>query len=145
MCVPIDLLSTFLNPVWCWSSVCPHRPIVNLPQPSVMWPVYDSIELLSFFLNSISILLFLLLLTPSSICIHILFACTSSPSPSSSLSFLFSSFSLPHLKTRSACFFTVTKCSLAQWLENLQLIHTVLHMCSQQFMYCTCAVQTLWD
>ena len=59
-CVPIELLSTYfnlpqpsvmlvqcvspqsycqptstcLNPVWCWSSVCPHRAIVNLLQPA---------------------------------------------------------------------------------------------------------------
>ena len=59
-CVPIELLSTYfnlpqpsvvlvqcvspwsycqpsstcLNPVWCWSSVCPHRAIVHLLQPA---------------------------------------------------------------------------------------------------------------
>ena len=36
VCVPTELLSTCLNPVWCWPSVCPHRAIVNLPQPCVM-------------------------------------------------------------------------------------------------------------
>ena len=30
----IRIVSTCLNPVWCWSSVCPHRAIVNLLQPA---------------------------------------------------------------------------------------------------------------
>ena len=41
--------STCLNPVWCWSSVCPHRAIVNLLQPAStqcdVGPVCVSIEL----------------------------------------------------------------------------------------------------
>ena len=54
MCVLIELLSTCLNPcgvgpvclpcsthmvvaMWCWSNVCPHRAIVNLPQPMWCW------------------------------------------------------------------------------------------------------------
>ena len=34
LCVSPELFSTCLNPVWCWSSVCPHRAIVNLLQPA---------------------------------------------------------------------------------------------------------------
>ena len=37
VCVYIQLLattSTCLNPVKCWSSVCPHRAIINLLQPA---------------------------------------------------------------------------------------------------------------
>ena len=34
VCLSLSLpASTCLNPVWCWSSVCPHRAIVNLLQP----------------------------------------------------------------------------------------------------------------
>ena len=42
VCVPIELFSTNLNPVWCWSSVCPHRAIFNQPQPSVVLVQYVS-------------------------------------------------------------------------------------------------------
>ncbi len=37
--VPKELLSTtstYLNPVWSWSNVCPQRAIINPPQPRVM-------------------------------------------------------------------------------------------------------------
>ena len=37
LCLPTELLSTYLSPVWCWPTVSPHRAIVNPPQPSVMW------------------------------------------------------------------------------------------------------------
>ena len=77
VCVPIELLSTYfnlpqpsvvlvqcvspqsycqptstcLNPVWCWSSVCPHRAIVNLLEPAStqcgVGPMCIPIELLS--------------------------------------------------------------------------------------------------
>ena len=47
--------STCLNPVWCWSSVCPHRAIVNLLQPAStqcdVGPVCVPIELLSTYSN----------------------------------------------------------------------------------------------
>ena len=36
-CVLIEPASTYLHPVWCWSSACYHRAIIsyfNLPQPS---------------------------------------------------------------------------------------------------------------
>ena len=81
VCVPIELLSTYfnlpqpsvvlvqcvspqsycqptstcLNPVWCWSSVCPYRAIVNLLQPAStqcgVGPVCVPIELLSTYFN----------------------------------------------------------------------------------------------
>ena len=35
--IPIELLSTCLNPVWCSSSVCFHRAVINLSQPSVVF------------------------------------------------------------------------------------------------------------
>ena len=81
VCVPIELLSTYfnlpqpsvvlvqcvspwsycqptstcLNPVWCWSSVCPHGAIVNLLQPAStqcgVGPVCVPMELLSTYFN----------------------------------------------------------------------------------------------
>ena len=81
VCVPIQLLSTYfnlpqpsvvlvqcvspysycqptstcLNPVWCWSSVCPHRAIVDLLQPAStqcgVGPVCVPIQLLSTYFN----------------------------------------------------------------------------------------------
>ena len=84
VCVPIELLSTYfnlpqpsvvlvqcvspwsycqptstcLNPVWCWSSVCPHRAIVNLLQPAStqcgVGPVCVPIELLSTYFNCLN-------------------------------------------------------------------------------------------
>ena len=47
--------STCLYPVWCWSSVCSHRAIVNLLQPAStqcgVGPVCVPIELLSTYFN----------------------------------------------------------------------------------------------
>ena len=57
VCVPIELLSTCLIPVWCWFSVCPHRAIVNLLQPAStqcgVGPVCVPIKLLSTCLNPV--------------------------------------------------------------------------------------------
>ena len=43
------------NPVWCWSSVCPHRAIVNPLHPAStqcgVGPVCVPIELLSTYFN----------------------------------------------------------------------------------------------
>ena len=81
VCIPIELLSTYfnlpqpsvmliqcvfpqsycqptstcLNPVWYWSSVCPHRVIFNLPQPAStqcgVGPMCVPIELVSTYFN----------------------------------------------------------------------------------------------
>ena len=55
VCVHIELLSTCLNPVWCWSSACPHWAVFNLLHPASTQcgvdPVCFSIELLSTNLN----------------------------------------------------------------------------------------------
>ena len=81
VCVPIELLSTYFNlpqpcvvlvqcvsplsycqptstclsPVWCWSSVCPHRATLNLLQPAStqcgVGPVSVPMELFSTYFN----------------------------------------------------------------------------------------------
>ena len=66
LCVPswsyCQPTSTCLNPVWCWSCVCPHRAIFNLLQPAFtqcgVGPVYVLIDLLStYFLPQPSVML----------------------------------------------------------------------------------------